>query len=189
MENGLTIVDAGSVNVERARGEKQVALFKGVFKVTCTDKDGKLKWEETLHNGVVDVGINKLLDIMFGATAKISTWYLGLIDSGSYTGLSAADTLASHAGWTENTSYTVTAGATQRGTWTPAAASGKSVANTSAVAFTMTGSGTVKGFMLCSDQLKATNTGTLWATALFATGDQVVASADILNITYTISAA
>lgn len=163
--------------------------MQGVATWTLTSKDGKVKASGTAKNGVVDVGINKLLDIHFGATAKFATWYMGLIDSGSYSGLSSSDTLASHAGFTEAVGYTVTAGSTQRGTWTPAAASGKSVANTSAVAFTMTGAATIKGFLLCSDQLKATNTGTLWATALFATGDQVVANGDILNITYTISAA
>lgn len=186
MENRLVIDSVGDAVVDRA---PKTMRFKGVYKVECRDKNGKLKWRDTAKNGVADIGINTLLNIMFGSTAKISTWFMGLIDSGSFSGLAAGDTEASHAGWTENTSYTVTAGATQRGTWTPAAASGKSVSNTSAVAFTMTGAGTIKGFMVCSDQLKATNSGTLWSTALFASGDQVVANGDILNVTYTISAA
>lgn len=163
--------------------------MKGEFDWSLTDKDGNVKASGKGHNGVCDAGINKLLDIHFGATAKFSTWYMGLIDSSGYSGLAPSDTEASHAGWTENTNYTVAAGSTQRGTWTPASASAKAVTNGTAVAFTMTASGTVKGFFLCSDQLKATNTGTMWATALFATGDQVVAIGDILNITYTISAA
>lgn len=187
--NDLVFEGVGQASVARARGQESKAAFKGVFEVVCTDKDGNFKWKDKFSNGVADVGINKLLDVFFGATVKFATWYMGLIDSGSFTGLSAGDTLASHAGWTEATGYTVAAGATQRGTWTPAAASGKAVSNTVAVAFTMTGGATIKGFHLCSDQLKATTTGTIWATALFATGDQVVANSDILNVTYTISAA
>ncbi len=184
MENRLLIDSVGDAVIDRPAK----LGFKGRFEVECRDKDGNLKWKTHANNGVADAGINKLLDIMFGATAKFATWYMGLVDSGSYSGLAAGDTEASHAGWTENTSYTVTAGSTQRGTWTPASAAGKSVSNTSAVAFTMTAGGTVKGFFLCSDQLKATNTGTLWASALFASGDQVVNIGDILNVTYTISA-
>lgn len=166
------------------------AAFKGVYEVECRDKFGNLKWKERLENGVADVGINKLLDIQFGATAKFATWYMGLIDSGSFSALAAGDTLASHAGWTEATGYTIAGGsAVNRATWTPAAAAGKAVSNSAAVVFTSTGSATIKGFFLCTDQAKATNTGNLWATALFASGDQAIVTSDILNVTYTISAA
>jgi hypothetical protein len=188
MENRLAIESFGDAVVTPRKPEGKVG-FKGVFNVECRDKDGNLKWTDVAHNGVVDVGINKLLDIMFRAITQITVWYMGLIDSSGFTGLVAGDTLPSHAGWTENTAYTVTAGSTQRGTWTPSAAASKSITNGTAVAFTMTGAGTIKGFFLCQDQLKATSTNLLWATALFATGDQVVAIGDILNVTYTISAA
>lgn len=187
MKHRLVIDSVGDAMIDR----KPAGIkFKGTATWTLHDKDGNLKAGDTeTLNGVADVGINKLLDIMFGATAKFATWFMGLVDSSAFSGLAAGDTEASHAGWTENTGYTISGGSSvNRATWTPAAASGKSVSNTSAVAFTMTGAATIKGFFLCSDQLKATNTGTLWASALFASGDQVVANGDILNVTYTISA-
>ncbi len=163
--------------------------FKGVAEWNIV-RAGKIVASGKAENGVADVGINKLLDVFFGATAKFSTWFMGLVDSTSYTGLAAGDTEASHAGWVEATGYTIAGGSSvNRATWTPAGASGKSVVNSAAVAFTMTGSATIKGFFLGSDQAKATNTGTLWASALFATGDQAVVNGDILNVTYTISAA
>ena len=80
--------------------------LKGKFKFGCYDKDGKLKWEKEADNAAMDEGLNSVLNVYFNAATQISTWYIGLI-TGPGT-LNAADTLASHAGWTEGTNYTGT---------------------------------------------------------------------------------
>jgi hypothetical protein len=167
----------------------QNVIPKGEFIVECRDKNGNLKWKDKFKNGVTDIGLNTLLNIAFGSTLKISTWYLGLIDSSGYNGINAGDTLASHGGWTEFTAYTVSGGsASNRGTWGTSNTSTKIITNASAVAFTITTGGTIKGFICCSDLAKATTGGTLWATALFASGDQTVVIGDVLNVTYSVSA-
>jgi len=62
------------------------------------------------------------------------------------------------------------------------------------VVFDITGSGTVKGLFLVGGVANAqskgdhTSGGTLWATALFGTGDVPVNAEDQLKVTYTVSA-
>jgi hypothetical protein len=153
---------------------------KGLFNIACYDKDGKLKWEKEAKNAATDEGLNKLLDVMFHGTAAIATWYIGLI-TGTGT-LAAADTLASHAGWTEGTDYTG-----DRKEWTEGAANAKAITNAATVDFACSGSMTVKGAFLAS---AATGTsGTLFCTAAFTGGDQAVGNGDTLKVTYTVSAA
>lgn len=157
----------------------------GTFYMECIDGvTGETKWKEKLKNGVTNAGLNSLLDIYLGATAKVSTWYCGIIDSSGYSALAAADTSASHAGWTESSDYTEAV----RQTWTPAAASSQSVANGTAMTFTMNATKTIKGAFLISVNTKGGATGTLWCTALFAEGDRSVVSTDLLKVTYTVSA-
>lgn len=135
-------------------------------------------------NGITTAGINNLFNVYFGATSKASAWYLGLIASSGYSALSAADTISSHAGWTEETSnYSQT----NRPTWTPASASGGSVSNSSSVDFTITGSVTVKGIFVVNENTKGGTTGTLWATALFTSGDQALVIGQTLKVTYICS--
>ena len=90
----------------------------GVFTVKCYNANGDLKWEEKTRNLVTTAGLNALNDIMFHGTIQVATWYIGLIDDGET--LAAADPLASHSGWTENTEYSSPAA---RGEWTEGAAS------------------------------------------------------------------
>lgn len=154
--------------------------LKGKFKFECFDKDGNLKWKNEADNAATDEGLNKVLDVFFHGVAAIGTWYIGLI-TGTGT-LAAADTLASHAGWTEGTDYTG-----NRLEWTEGAASSKSITNGTAVSFPCTDTMTVKGAFLAS---VATGTeGVLFCTAAFTGGDQAVGNGDTLKVTYTVTAA
>ncbi len=154
--------------------------LKGKFKFECFDKDGNLKWEKEADNAATDEGLNSVLNVYFHAATQISTWYIGLI-TGTGT-LNAADTLASHAGWTEGTDYTG-----NRLEWTEGAASSQSITNGTAVDFPITGTMTVKGAFLSS--AATGTTGTLFCTAAFTGGDQVVGNGDTLKVTYTVTAA
>ncbi|MBA4019202.1 MAG: hypothetical protein C0483_18710 [Pirellula sp.] len=150
--------------------------------------DGTFNRRENLTlrfwNGITTAGINNLFNVYFGATSKAAAWYMGLIASSGYSALAAGDTMSSHAGWTEETSNYSQA---TRPQWTPASASGASVSNSSSVDFTITGSVTVKGIFLVDNSTKSGTTGTLWATALFTSGDQALVNGQTLKVTYICS--
>jgi hypothetical protein len=126
--------------------------------------------------------LNHILDVGFHGSTAVATWYLGLINSAGFSALAAGDTLASHAGWTETTSYTGS-----RPAWTEGASSGQATTNAATVDFAMASTVTVHGLLLAS--VASGSSGTLFCTAGFAGGSQSVVSGDTLKTTLTISAA
>jgi hypothetical protein len=150
--------------------------------VTNVGSDGKVKWKETVHNEITTVGFNKLLDVMFGAVTAISAWFCGLVNNSGFVGFAVGDTMASHAGWTEFTDYTG-----ERQEWTVGTAAAASITNAAAMAFPITGTGTLKGIMITSEEDNSLSTGTLWSTAAFSSA-QAVGSGDTVNVTYTVTA-
>jgi len=147
-------------------------------------REGKLISIRTAEiNGITTAGLNHILDTEFHAGTPVTTWYLGLINGSSTPTLSAADTMASHAGWTEYTTYSQT----NRVAWDETAASSGSMTSTTTSDFSMSGSGTVAGGFLTSVSTKSGNTGTLFMTATFSGGNQTVSNLDTLKLTYTLS--
>lgn len=152
------------------------------------------KWSEDFENTVVTEGKNTMLEAGLRTTTTVVGPYLGLISSVSYTAIAAADTMASHAGWTEagttNAPQWTTPASGARGSPTMAAASGGSMAFSSAVSFSISTSGTIKGCFLCfSTGAVTTNlstAGKLWSAGLFS-ADKVVSSGDTLSVSYTTS--
>jgi len=152
----------------------------GYFTVTCKGPDGRVKWVEVAHNLVTNVGLNHILDVILHAETQITTWCVGLKNAGS---VAAADTLASHGAWTENSNYTG-----DRKEYVEAAASSQSITNSANKAsFAIdTNSQTIAGAFLCS---AATGTsGTLLCAADFASAKSAD-NGDTLEVTYTVSAA
>ena len=151
----------------------------------------EVKWDEYARNTVMTVGKNAMLDAaLAGSGYTVTGPYMGLIGAVSYSAISAADTMASHAGWTE-------AGITNAPTYTGprktiawSAASGGSKAPSSAPVFAITGTGTAKGvFMVYGSGALSTidNTaGTLFSAGLFSGGDQGVENTNTLTVTYSI---
>lgn len=167
-------------------GLKQATKAGGVFHIQCLDKDGNLKWETSEHNLVVNEGLAYMNDTFFSGSSYTKSLYLGLITGpGSGTSYAAADTLASHAGWTEYTDYSGARKAVTMGSATSADPS--VIATASAVGFTISGSGgTVAGAFLCT--VSSGTSGVLFSEADFQSpGDRVVVSGDTLNVTYTFS--
>ena len=157
--------------------------LKGRFVIEHRDAEGNLKDTYEFPNGIVDEGLNHILDTQFHGSAQIGTWYIGLVDNSGWTAFADADTLSSHAGWTESTSYTES----NRVTWQEDAASSRSISNTTTADFSINATGNLKGIFVSSNNVKSTgNTGTLWSTAAFSS---VVATAngDTLKVTYTVS--
>lgn len=156
--------------------------LKGRFRVHCYDKEGKLKWEKDLPNGIVDEGIEYLLDAGFNGGSQISTWYVGLIDNSGFSALSNSDTMASHSGWSESTAYTEAT----RPEWTAGAAASRAVTNGTSVDFSINATVTIRGIFITSNNTKGGTTGTLWSTAAFGTNASAT-SGDTLKITYTVT--
>jgi len=130
-------------------------------------------------------GLANMNGAYLAGSAQSTTWYLGLVTGpGSGTTFAAGDTLASHAGWTENTDYT---GNRKAVTFGSATTANPSVITNSAApsSFAMSGTATVAGAFLCN---VATGTsGVLFSAGDFTGGDKSVASGDTLNVTYTFS--
>ena len=179
---GETIVAA----VEKKSCGLERALAGGVFTITCYDKDGNVKWEDSAANLVVNQGLKDMNDKYFSGAAYTAAWYLGLVTGpGSGTTFAAADTLASHAGWTEFTNYSGSRGAVTFGAATTADPS--VITNPSPVQFTITGAGgTVAGAFLAS--VSSGTSGILFSESDFQSpGDRAVVSGDVLNVTYQFS--
>lgn len=157
----------------------------GVYTVECVGPDGQVKWTDSAHNLVVNQGLSNMNAAYLAGSAQTVTWYIGLVTGpGSGTTFAAGDTLASHAGWTENTAYT---GNRKAVTFGSATTANPSVISNSAApsSFAMTGTATIAGAFLCS---VATGTsGVLFSGSDFTGGDKSVASGDTLNVTYTFS--
>jgi len=138
--------------------------------------------EYDFPNGIPDAAKNALLDTMFNAATQDSSWFIGLIDNASFTGLSNSDTMASHAGWNEYTNYTGS-----RPSWGQGAAAAKAISNSSPAQFVFTtSSGVVAGIFINGDSTKGGNITLLWSTALFP-ALLSVQSGDELNVTYVLS--
>ena len=146
-------------------------------------KDGKSLEKGDMPNGLTDPGLDSLLDVYFNAATQINNWYIGLIDDAGFTALAAADTMASHAGWAEFTTYTEAT----RPEWAPDAPSTQLIQNGTARTFNITASATLKGIFVTSDSAKSGTAGTLWSTALFGS-DKAVSNGTELKLTYKVSA-
>lgn len=167
-------------------GMNQTAKGGGVYHFQCLDKDGNVKWEDSMHNLVVNEGLADMNTKYFKGSTYTASFFLGLVTGpGSGTTFAAADTLASHAGWTEFTNYSGSRKAVTFGTATSADPS--VIATSSAVSFTISGAGgTVAGAFLCT--VASGTSGVLFSEADFQSpGDRVVVSGDTLNVTYTFS--
>jgi hypothetical protein len=161
----------------------------GVFTVECRDAQGNLKWSESMHNLVVNVGLKDMNDKYFTGSGYTAAWFLGLVTGpGAGNTYAAGDTMASHSGWTEDVGYSQsTRPACSFGAATTADPS--VITNSASVAvFSINATTTVAGAFLTSNNTKGGTTGVLFSVANFGTpGDRAVVSGDTLNVTYTFS--
>jgi hypothetical protein len=166
------------------------AQATGVFEIKCHDKDGNLKWEAQSKNLVVNVGLQYMAGSALTSTTQITTWYLGLYGAAATNNPAAADTMSSHAGWTEVVAYS---NATRvAATLVAATNANPSVVTNSAspATFNINGTTTVGGAFLTSGSAKSGTTGTLFSAADFGSpGDRAVVNTDTLSVTYTFSLA
>jgi hypothetical protein len=166
----------------------ELAKATGRFEIECRDKKGNLKWSNASKNLVVNVGLQYMAGVALTSTAQTTTWHVGLYGAAASNNPAAADTMSSHAGWTEVVDYSEATRVVA--TFASATNANPSVVtNTASKAqFTINGTTTVGGAFLTSGSAKGGTTGTLFSAADFsAPGDRSVVSGDILLVTYTFS--
>lgn len=173
-----------SGDVVRKEGFVEGLSSGGVFTVTCIDKDGHEKWVNIAPNLVVNTGLQSMNTQFFTGSAYTAAWYIGLVNGTSATTtFSGGDTLATHAGWIENTDYVGNRKAASFGAATLADPS--NINNSaSAASFTMNATANIAGAFLTN--VASGTSGVLFSAADFqAPGDRSVVSGDVLNITYS----
>jgi len=174
---------AADAIVEMSSAEHMGQRISHIYHVECYGPDGVLKWEDTYHNLVTTAGLNKYLDATLKTGLTSPTWFVGLITGpGAGNTYLAADTMSSHAGWTENVTYSNGT----RPAWTPGTISSGSVDNSASKAiFNVNGTVTCAGSIMVDNSTKGGSTGTLLGEGNFTAGDRLVQSGDTLNVTVT----
>lgn len=179
-------VISGSGGRKPYRGVGSDLVFRNPFSASLIRRMG-VKMEPRViqvvngWNDVTIVGKNHLLDVVFGNSSpvtQVTPWYIGLINNSPSPVLAEADTLASHSGWTEFTTYTG-----NRKAWDDANAASKIKGTTSVSTFVMGGAATINGILIAS--VDTGTSGVLWATGSFDELVDVITS-DELKVTYGI---
>jgi hypothetical protein len=181
--------DAVSASLTANKGSTERTGAGGIFTVTCVGADGVEKWSDTFHNLVVNVGLQDMNSKYFQGSGYTAAWYLGLVQGpGSGTTFAAADTLASHAGWTELVAGTAYTGNRKAVTFGTATTADPSVITNSAspASFAMLVNSTVVAGALLTTAASGTS-GVLFSAGDFTGGDKTVDNGDTLNVTYTFS--
>lgn len=156
--------------------------FKHQFTFECFDKDGNLKWKEEGPNLIVNTGLDDILDKFWKGSAYTASFFVGLVSATPT--VAAADTMASHAGWTEVTNYSEA----NRLALTLGAVSGQSVSTSSAASFSINATVSIGGGFITTNNTKGGSTGTLIGAKAFTGGNKSADSGDTLNVNVTISA-
>lgn len=182
--------DTASCGLVAGSRSGESALALGRFNFECIGADGKVKWTESVPNLVVNVGLAYMAGTALTSVAQVTAWFIGLYGAGASNTPAAADTMSSHAGWTENVGYS---NATRVAcTFVTATTANPSVATNTAspASFSINATSTVGGAFLTSGSAKSGTAGTLFSAVDFsAPGDRAVTSGDTLNVTYTMSLA
>ena len=192
MKDQLNAVESANMSIASIAGMGESAQAEGVYTFKCFEYEGgPLLWEEKIDNVVCTLGKNLMLQTaLTGSAYTVTGPYMGLISSVSYTAVAAADTMASHTGWTE-------AGSTNAPTFAarvaPAfgTASAGAISTSSPTSFTMTGAGTLVGaFITYGTGAVATlmdTNGVLLSAGAFTGGNQPVNSGNVVQVSYSLS--
>lgn len=172
---------------------------EGQYHVECRDKDGNLKWEETIPNLVVAVGKQLLLDTLLkGSAYTVVGPYLGLTKVSLTPAATDTMTTLVTTNAAEFTNYTV-GGSAVRGTavFASATSSGSTPSNVTtstaaAITYTITGAGgTVYGCFLVTGSgaasTQGSTAGTLYSEGNFTTA-KITTAGDTVSVTYSTTA-
>ena len=176
----------GGMSCDTQPGDESRVM--GSFHFKCTDSEGNLLWEEEDHNLFTTLGKNALLNGAYNASITLTGPYMGLISSASVSAVSAADTMASHAGWLEaNSSNAPNYAAGARGTAVYGTASAGTI-TAAGLSFVFSNTGTVQGAFICAGSgavsTYTSTAGTLMNAGTLASAQPVI-SGNTLTITHS----
>jgi hypothetical protein len=182
--------DAVDATVIRGAGQTEAVGLEGFYTAECYDAQGNLKWSDRIKNLTTNVG-RASINNAYLDNAAAGAVVMGLKGTGTAV---VADTQASHASWLEVglANAPTYSGTRKTPVFSASTAANPAVKSTSsAVAFVMTGSGTVAGAFINvggSSTIDDT-TGVLFSAGDFTAGAKTVSTGDTVNVTYTLSAA
>lgn len=168
--------------------EQRIQLFNH-YEVECIGPNGELKWKDDIYNLVTNAGLNDLLDKYLKGSSYTAAFYVGLVDGSTspIPSYAAGDTMASHAGWTEEQSYSESV----RQTLTLGTVASQSVDNSASKAsFSINAnSQVIAGAFIVTDNTKGGTSGILYGVGNFSGGNKNADNGDTLNVTCTLTAA
>jgi hypothetical protein len=154
-----------------------------LYDIVIRDRKGRIVSQQRVKNLLTTAGANILLDSTIKTGVSSPTWYVGLI-KGSTPTFATADTMASHAGWTEIGSSDVSE--SNRQAFTPGSISAGAVDNSGSPAvYHMLTSITLQGLFLANNNTLAGSTGTLYGEASFTAS--AVQNGYTVSVTATLS--
>lgn len=175
--SALAAAAAGGANLQELE-------LENYWRVECLDAAGNVKWVDEFTNLVTTAGKNDILTQYFKGAAYTAAFYVGLTSATPT--VNVADTMASHAGWTEVVAYSQA----NRVVYTAGAVSAGSADNSGSVAaFTINANATaLGGAFLTTVNTKSGTTGTLYGVGALSNGDKTLSNGDTLNVTITVTA-
>jgi hypothetical protein len=181
--------DATAATMTAGAQTRDVTRTAGRFTAILRDADGVELWRDEFDNLLTTLGKNILLDTtLAGSAYTVVGPFMGLISSASFSAVSAADTMASHAGWLESGGANAPTMSSTRQTCVWSAASAGVKALSAGLTFTFTGSGTVQGaFITLSTGAVSTvgsTAGTLYSAGTLGTPQPVI-SGNTLTVSYS----
>jgi hypothetical protein len=138
----------------------------------------RLVWEEEVPNLTVNTGLNDILTQYWKGSGYTAAFYVGLKSTGT---IAAADTMASHSGWTDSAGYSNGT----RPALTLGTVASQSVDNSASKAvFNINATATIGGAFVTTNSTVSGTTGTLIGASDFGASRSVL-SGDTLNVQIT----
>ena len=138
--------------------------FSGRWVLERYRRDGAFLSSQEVPNDIMLAQIDDLLDVYFDSGNPPASWSIGLI-GGTSVSITTADSMSSHAGWTEDQNYTEAT----RPAWSPNPSASQIIENSTSVIFTLDTDTTIRGAFLTSDNTKGGAGGELWSAAALDT--------------------
>lgn len=159
------------------------ALANVRYSFTLMDEGGNTLFLDECYGTVLVGGLNSLIDARFGAGLASPANYLFLLDGDSTPVIVGTDTMASHAGWSENVDYSDTT----RPALTLGTIANGSVDNVGNEAiFHINANGTIAGAGIVNSAAKGSSGGIAYDVGLFLDGPRPVRSGLQLYVGATI---
>jgi hypothetical protein len=161
--------------------------LENYYTIECHDADGNLMWIDGFANLITRVGAGDSLTQHLKGSAYTAAWFVGL--TGATPVFATADTMATHAGWTDSTAYSNATRPAWTGGTVDTSTDTCTVDNSAAKAvFNINATATIGGAFLVNNSTKGGTTGVIYGGGAFAGGNRSVLSGDTLSVSVSATA-